>query len=142
MLDTGVKSMTRVLVIGYAPEAVDFSDPAVPSELNEAKVAEGIKADEEAMRARGWQAEHLLIAPDGNIRQTILPKLAENAYDCIVIGAGIRMTIKHVPELELVMNAVREGAPGTPVAFNTEPDDSANAAARWLPSTPVGADYS
>ena len=33
--------MTRVLVIGYAPDAVDFTDPAIPPGLNEDLVAEG-----------------------------------------------------------------------------------------------------
>ncbi len=27
--------MTRVLVIGYAPDAVDFTDPAIPPGMNE-----------------------------------------------------------------------------------------------------------
>ena len=33
--------MVRVLVIGYAPDAVDFTDPAIPPGLTEALVAEG-----------------------------------------------------------------------------------------------------
>lgn len=44
------------------------------------------------------------------------------------------MTTKHVPEFETVVNAVREGAPGTPIAFNSGPDTSAEAAQRWLPT--------
>ena len=125
--------MIRVLVIGYAPSAVDFTDPAVPPGLNEARVADGIKKDLQLMHDRGWQAEHLPIRPDESLRSDILDHLASKSYDCIVIGAGVRMTVKHVSEFEQAIDAVRQGAPNTPIAFNSGPDSSREAAARWLP---------
>jgi hypothetical protein len=124
--------MTRVLVIGYAPDAVDFSDPAIPPGLDETKVAQGIRRDLELMRDRGWEAHHLPIRPDETLRRQVLDRLVGQIYDCIVIGAGVRMTTKHVPEFEIVVSAVREGAPDTPLAFNASPDSSGDAAARWL----------
>ena len=85
------KHMVCVLVIGYAPDAVDFTDPAIPPGLTEAIVAEAIKNDLQSMQDRGWEAEHLAIRAD-NMRRDILTRLAREAYDCIVIGAGVRMT--------------------------------------------------
>ena len=125
--------MTRVLVIGYAPDAVDFTDPAMPPGLNENLIAEGIKRDLQLMHDRGWEAEHLPIRADETLRGDILDRLARKSYDCIVIGAGVRMTTKHVPEFEQVIDAVRHGAPLTPLAFNSSPDSSGEAAVRWLP---------
>ena len=125
--------MIRVLVIGYAPAAVDFSDPLVPHELDETKVAEGIKKDLQRMHDRGWEAEHLSIWADDRLHHVILERLNKSKFDCIVIGGGVRVTTKHVPELEVVVNAIREGAPNTPIAFNSGPDSSGDAAARWLP---------
>lgn len=124
--------MPNVLVIGYAPDAVDFSDPAVPPGLDETRVAEGIERDLKLMRDRGWQAEHLPIRPDARLRQEILHHLARQNFDCIVIGAGVRMTTKHVAAFEQVINAVHDAAPKTPIAFNAGPDSSAEAAERWL----------
>ena len=124
--------MPRVLVIGYAPDAVDFTDPAVPPGLDEARVAEGIKRDVQKMEAQGWEAEHLPIRPDDSLRGAILDRLAAQAFDCIVIGAGVRMTTKHVAAFEQVIDAVRSGVPQTPLAFNASPDSSGEAAARWL----------
>jgi hypothetical protein len=126
------KRMIRVLVIGYAPNAVDFTDPAVPPGLTEAIVAEGIERDVQLMQDWGWEAEHLPIRADESLRHDILSRLASKSYDCIVIGAGVRMTTKHVAEFEQVIYAVRQGAPLTPIAFNTSPDSSGEAAARWL----------
>jgi hypothetical protein len=125
--------VVHVLVIGYAPEATDFSDPALPPGLDEAKIAAALTEDVNKMHARGWQAEHFPIhADDEQLRQHIVERLRANQYDCIVIGGGVRMTTKHVLVLEIVVNAVREGAPKTPIAFNTGPDTSGDAAARWV----------
>ena len=60
--------MFCVLVIGYAPDAVDFTDPLMPPGLDEARVAEGIKRDVQLMHDRGWEAEHLPIRSDGSLR--------------------------------------------------------------------------
>ena len=125
--------MPRILVIGYAPDAVDFTDPAVPPGLNEELVAEGIKRDVQLMHDRGWEAEHLPIRLDDSLRADIADRLADHTFDCIVIGAGVRMTTKHVGEFEQVVDAVRRGARHTPIAFNSSPDSSGEAAARWLP---------
>lgn len=128
--------MPRILVIGYAPDAVDFTDPAVPDGLDEAKVAEGIERDIELMHERGCEAEHLPIRAGDGLVDDIQAKLAGRSYDCIVIGAGVRLTEKHVPELERVIAAVREHASQTPLAFNTSPDSSGDAAARWIAAAP------
>ena len=124
--------MVRVLVIGYAPDAVDFTDPAIPPGLDEQSVAEGIRRDVQSMKDRGWDAEHLPIRADESLRQEILGHLAGASYDCIVIGAGVRMTTKHVAEFEQVIDAVRQAAFGTPIAFNSSPDSSGEAVARLL----------
>jgi hypothetical protein len=124
--------MPRILVIGYAPDAVDFTDPAVPPGLNEELVAEGIKRDLRLMRERGWEAEHLPIQLGDTLGGEIADRLANNTFDCIVIGAGVRMTTKHAAEFEQVIQAVRQGAPHTPIAFNSSPDSSGEAAQRWL----------
>ncbi len=124
--------MVSILVVGYQPEAVDFSDPLVPKGMTSEKVAQGLEADQRKIEARGWQGDHLLISIDGLTRASVLDRLAGGSFDCVVVGGGIRVTSKHVGVLEDVVNAVREGAPGTPIAFNEGPDTSAEAAARVL----------
>ena len=59
-------------------------------------------------------------------------RLTGRAYDCVVIGAGIRLPPHSLAMFEAVINTVHRGAPGTAIAFNTRPEDSADAAARWL----------
>ncbi len=123
--------MTRVLLIGLKPEAVDFADPDLPPGLTSEKIAAGIEAAMADMKQRGWTAAFCAILADPSAEQTIAATLAE-PWDCIVVGGGIRLPSRGLLLFERVVNAVHRGAPGTPIAFNTTPSDSADAAARWI----------
>jgi hypothetical protein len=124
-------NMTRVLLIGIKPEAVDFSDPDLPPGTTAEKIAGGIDAALSDMKARGWEGSFCSILTDDSAETTITASLAEQ-WDCIVIGGGIRVPSRGLLLFERVINSIHRGAPGTPIAFNTSPNDSADAAARWL----------
>ena len=59
-------------------------------------------------------------------------QLAKATYDCVVIGGGLRLPPKSLPFFEKVVNTVHRGAPQAAIAFNTRPEDTADAAARWI----------
>ena len=124
--------MLRVLLMGLEPEVVDFSDPALPPGMSAQKVHDGVALAMKDMAGRGWQAESLMFRPETAADQ-IQARLAGGGYDCVVIGAGVRLPPRNLRLLEQVINAVAKASPGTPIAFNTVPQDSADAAARWLP---------
>jgi len=44
----------------------------------------------------------------------------------------MRIPPKGLVLFEQVVNAIHKEAPGAAIAFNTRPDDTAEAAARWL----------
>jgi hypothetical protein len=50
----------------------------------------------------------------------------------VVIGGGLRLPPKSLPLFEMVVNAVHKTAPSAAIAFNTHPEDTAEAAARQL----------
>ena len=131
--------MTRVLLLGYDPEAVDYSDPALPPGMNAQKVRAGIEVAMQGFAARGWDADLCFIRPDETAGPAVERQLASASYDCVVIGAGVRLPPRLLPLFEVVINAVRRGAPRAAIAFNTRPDDSADAAARWLSPKPGSA---
>ena len=58
--------------------------------------------------------------------------MVSKSYDCVVIGAGVRLPPRGLALFEVVINAVHKAAPSAAIAFNTFPQDSADAAARWL----------
>jgi hypothetical protein len=126
--------MTRVLLVGYDPETVDYSNPAYPPGMSAEKISAGITLMLKQMADRGWESDVCYIRPDGTAGQTVERHLASANYDCVVIGAGVRLPPQQLADFEAVVNAVHRAAPTAAIAFNTRPEDSADAAARWLPS--------
>jgi hypothetical protein len=126
--------MTRVLLVGYDPETVDYSNPALPPGVSAEKISAGIALALEQMTDRGWEGDLCLIRPDETAGQTVERHLASANYACVVIGAGVRLPPQGLALFEAVVNAVHRAAPAAAIAFNTRPEDSADAAARWLPS--------
>jgi hypothetical protein len=126
--------MAKVLLVGYEPETVDFSDPALPPGMNAEKIRLGILLALKLMTERGWEAGVCLVNPDETATKAVEAELASKDYDCVVIGAGMRLPPKSLRLFEAVVNAVHKAAPNAAIAFNTVPQDSADAAARWIAS--------
>src|SRR5258708_24434094 len=124
--------MARVLLLGYDPETVDFSDPALPQGMTVEKVHAGIAVALRQFAERGWESDVGMIRPDESAGPTVERQLASKSYDCVVIGAGVRLPPRGLALFEAVINSVHKAAPGAAIAFNTTPGDSADAVARWL----------
>ena len=56
--------MTRILLVGYDPETVDFSDPALPPGMTVEKIRAGIAIALKHFAERGWEADLCYIRPD------------------------------------------------------------------------------
>ncbi|MGH3765903.1 MAG: hypothetical protein ACRDS0_10655 [Pseudonocardiaceae bacterium] len=117
-------ALGRVLVVGLDPAMI----PGWDAEPVEAAITRG----QARFGDHGIEADLCLVALDENAEGAIAEALTRKDYACVVIGGGIR---KHEPLLEFfekVVNLVRQHAPGTAIAFNSSPEDSADAALRWL----------
>jgi len=124
--------MKRILFVGQQPETVDFSDPALPPGFNAEKIHAGIDAGMRQMTERGWHADLCLVQPDESATIALETQLSTTDYDCVVIGGGIRIPPKSLLLFEALLNAVHRFAPNASIAFNTKPQDTGDAAARWL----------
>ena len=129
--------MARVLLVGYDPETVDYSNPAYPPGMTAEIISAGIALTLTQMTDRGWDSDVCYIRPDDTAGQTVERHLASANYACVVVGAGVRLPPQGLEVFEAVVNAVHKGAPGAAIAFNTRPEDSADAAARWMPHDPA-----
>jgi hypothetical protein len=124
--------MKRVLFVGFDPATVDFSDPALPPGMTAEKIHAGIKLALADFEARGWHCQNCFIKPDETAIPTIERFLDGGVYDCVVIGAGVRLPPNRLVLFEAVVNLVHRMAPQAAIAFNTRPEDSGEAAARWI----------
>jgi len=124
--------MARILFVGQKPETVDFSDPALPPGFNAEKINAGIALGVSKIEERGWQGDTCMITPDAAGSAMLESALKGGVYDCVVIGGGLRLPPKGLALFETVVNTVHKSAPNATIAFNTRPEDTAEAAARQL----------
>jgi hypothetical protein len=96
------------------------------------KVHAGIAVAMRQFAERGWEGDVGLIRRDETAGSEVERLLASKSYDCVVIGAGVRLPLRGLALFEAVINAVHKAAPSARIAFNTRPEDTADAAARWL----------
>ena len=124
--------MARILLVGLVPETVDYSDPTLPPGMTAERVHAGVAVALKQFTDRGWESDVCYIRPDGTAGPTLERQLRSAHYDCVVIGAGVRLPPRNLALFEVLINVIRKVAAGAAIAFNTRPDDSANAAARGL----------
>jgi len=101
--------MKRVVLIGFDPATVDFSDPALPPGMTAEKIHAGVKLALTDFAARGWHAQNCFISPDETAVPTVESCLAGQVY--VVIGAGLRLPPSRLVFFEVVVNAVHRAAP-------------------------------
>jgi hypothetical protein len=58
--------------------------------------------------------------------------LSRKTFDCVLIGAGVRLDPEHFLLFEKLINVVHEHAPTARICFNTNPGDTAAAVMRWV----------
>ena len=121
---------TRVLLVGLDPDIVD--KPPVP-ELTAAKVHAAVKAESAKLESLGYSAKSLLV-DDGKTAEAVLTDALTNSrYDCIMIGAGLRVVPPYLLLFENLINVVHRHAPAsTKLCFNSNPSDTAEAVRRWV----------
>lgn len=124
----------KVLVIGLEPALIDFSAPdyaAFPG-MDAAKVMAGLKAAEDSLIQSGYEVELCLTDFGETAEAAVQGRLEQKRFDCIVIGAGVRMIPGNTILFEKLINVVHVHAPQAKLCFNTKPTDTAEAVQRWI----------
>ena len=133
-MNTELKTRNSVLIIGLDPALIDFSAAGFASfpGLNAEKVRAGTNAELERLKALGYDA-HLCLTDFGDTAEAeVLARLKEQQFDCIAIGAGIRVIPDHFILFEKLINVLHEHAPQAKICFNTNPTDTSAAVQRWV----------
>ena len=122
----------RVLLVGLEPDIVDYSKSPVPG-LTAAKVRAAVAADSAKLESLGYSVKSLYV-DDGKTAEAALTKaLASGGFDCIMIGAGLRIVPPYFLLFEKLINIIHRHAPtSTKLCFNTNPADTADAVQRWV----------
>jgi fructose-specific component phosphotransferase system IIB-like protein len=119
----------RVLLIGLDPAVVDYAKlPGLTHDILRA----AIDAAEVSVIERGYEAELCLVDHGAAAEKVVTQALSDASFDCVLIGAGIRVSQDHLLLFEKLINVVHRLAPKARICFNTSPADTAAAVARWV----------
>jgi hypothetical protein len=118
----------RVILIGLKPEVVDYTN--FP-DLTPEKLMGALKADEATLNSLGYDAQWCLVDLGETAETVVTQKLKETAFDCVMIGAGVRTVPDKLLLFEKLINIVHHHAPAARICFNTKPSDTAKAVQRW-----------
>ena len=121
-----------VLVVGLDPTLIDFSDPGYPPGMSTAKVLAGIKFSEDELTRLGYSVQTCLTDFGETAEAVVQKQLKEKRFDCVLIGAGVRLNPSNFMLFEKLVNVVHEGAPQAKMCFNQLPSDIGEAVKRWL----------
>jgi len=122
----------RVLLVGLDPDIVDYAKSPVPG-LTAEKVRAAVEADSAALEVLGYSVTPLYV-DDGKTAEAVLADaLTAGGYDCIMIGAGLRVVPPYFLLFEKLINVIHRHAPAsTKLCFNSNPADTAEAVRRWV----------
>lgn len=123
----------KVLIVGQDPDTVDYTDPAIPPGMDADKVRAGLAAAARSLTDAGYDVEQCYTDLGETAEAVLTARLKGASYDCVVVGAGVRLPPSKLYLFETLVNVIHRHAPNATIAFNTRPDDSAAAARRWLP---------
>jgi hypothetical protein len=115
------------LVIGLDPYRV-------PGPWDPTPVADAIAVGMARFTDAGVGVEKCLFGLDGSddIEAVVTEALDSRPWEVVVVGGGVRNSEERLDLFERIINLVRRHAPDAAIAFNSTPDDTFRAAARWL----------
>lgn len=120
--------MPTVLALGLDPVFVKLpNNPELTPEI----VRAFIEMQLEGLRGLGYVVQSCLVDLGETAEAVTSDHLRAQAYDCVLIGAGLRAP-EQLLLFEKLINVVHSLAPKARICFNTTPADTAEAVQRWV----------
>ena len=119
----------KVLAIGIDPAFVDFT--AMP-QFTPAMFQSYIDAELDRLRTAGFDVVSCLIDLGETAEAVAARVLQAENFDCVLIGAGLRLPGERLVLFEKILNLIHRYAPRAALCFNTTPADSLEAVQRWI----------
>jgi hypothetical protein len=85
----------------------------------------------------GYEVQNCLVDLGETAESVVSDTLSREKFDCIMIGAGVRILPQHTVLFEKIINAIHQKAPpSSKICFNTDPNDTVEAVLRWGSNKP------
>jgi hypothetical protein len=118
-----------VLAIGIDPAFIDFAAfPGFTAEQFRGYIGSQL----DRLGAAGYDVTGCLIDLGETAEAVTAKALQAQNFDCVVIGAGLRLPAERLVLFEKILNLVHALAPRARICFNTTPADTTEAVQRWV----------
>jgi hypothetical protein len=133
----------KVLLIGIDPKLIDFSKVTTANitintagwDANRVKAA-GQDAGKR-LTELGYEVQSCLVDLGKTAENVVSDILSRERFDCIMIGAGVRVLQQNIILFEKIINTIHQKSPpSSKICFNTNPSDTVEAVVRWVKSEP------
>ena len=120
----------KILLVGWHPsEATDYSKWP---DLNAEKLSNALMQEKDILNSEGHDAEWCYLLNKPTDFDLIIKTLTDAQYDCVLIGAGVRLDPSALITFERLINTIHTASPDSKVCFNTTLFDIAESAKRWI----------
>jgi hypothetical protein len=124
----------KLLMIGIDPKLIDFSKfttTATGWDANRVQAA-GQDANKRLIKL-GYEVQSCLVDLGETAESVVSDTLSREKFDCIMVGAGVRVLPQHTILFEKIINTIHQKAPpSSKICFNTNPSDTVEAVLRWI----------
>jgi hypothetical protein len=125
-------AMKKILFLGIDPKLIDVN-LATTTGWDANRVKAVAQEANNNLTELGYEVQNCLVDLGETAESVVSDTLSRENFECIMIGAGIRILPQHTVMFEKIINAVHQKAPpSSKICFNTNPDDSAEAVLRWV----------
>jgi hypothetical protein len=122
----------KVLLLGIDPKFIDVN-LATSTGWDANRVKAVAQEESNKLTDLGYEPQICFIDLGETAESVVSDRLSRENFDCIMIGAGVRLVPQHTVLFEKIINAVHQKAPpSSKICFNTNPGDSAEAVLRWV----------
>ena len=121
----------KVLFLGIDPNLIDFNLATTTGwDANRMKaVAEDAN---KRLTELGYEVQYRFVDLGDTAESVVSDTLSREKFDCIMIGAGVRIVPQHTVMFEKIINTIHQKAPpSSKICFNTNPSDTVEAVFRW-----------
>ena len=125
----------KVLLIGIDPKLIDPNlSTATGWDANRVRAV--AQDANKRLVELGYELQSCLLDPRGTDESVVSDTLSREKFDCIMVGAGVRVLSQNTILFEKIMNTIHQKAPpsSTKICFNTNPADTVEVILRWVNS--------
>lgn len=124
----------KVLLIGIDPKLID-SNLSTATGWDANRVRAAAQDANKRLVELGYELQSCLLDPRGTDEIVVSDTLSREKFDCIMVGADVRVLSQNTILYEKIMNTIHQKAPASSkICFNTNPADTVEAILRWVNS--------